>query len=102
MSKERKFFGTDGIRGKVNKFPLLPKLVQGVGIAAVSWFVKKYGTSPIFGIGRDTRNSGALISSALTSGALAAGAEVVDLGILPTPGVAHWTKSQLPKKPSES
>ena len=74
-------FGTDGVRGVANK-GLLPEDALSLGLAA----------SRVFGgriiIGRDTRLSGEMLSRALSAGAASGGAEVVDLGVLPTPGVA--------------
>jgi phosphoglucosamine mutase len=74
-------FGTDGVRGVANK-GLMPEDALSLGLAA----------SRVFGgrmlVGRDTRLSGEMLSSALCAGAASGGAKVIDLGILPTPGVA--------------
>ncbi len=86
-SKKPEYFGTDGVRGTVGKFPLVPDFVVRLGLS--TGIVMKKGRSRItILVGRDTRHSGQMLQSALTAGLLAAGATVIDLGIIPTPGVA--------------
>jgi phosphoglucosamine mutase len=74
-------FGTDGVRGVANE-GLIPEDAFRLGLAAARLFG---GPIPI---GRDTRLSGGMLSSSLAAGAASGGAEVIDLGVLPTPGVA--------------
>ena len=74
-------FGTDGVRGVANK-GLLPEHAARLGLAAARLF-----GGPI-ALGRDTRLSGGMLASALSSGAASGGANVIDLGVLPTPAVA--------------
>jgi phosphoglucosamine mutase len=74
-------FGTDGVRGVANE-GLIPEDAFSLGLAAARLFG---GPIPI---GRDTRLSGGMLSSSLAAGAASGGAEVIDLGVLPTPGVA--------------
>ena len=74
-------FGTDGVRGVANE-DLMPEEALRLGLAAARLFG---GPIPI---GRDTRLSGGMLSSSLAAGAASAGAKVIDLGVLPTPGVA--------------
>ncbi len=93
-NRERVYFGTDGIRGRVNSPPLTPQFIQGLGAAAALWFKEVWGRFPKVGVGFDTRNSRSLIAYSLASGAAAVGADVEILGILPTPAVAHWAKTQ--------
>lgn len=89
-----KLFGTDGIRGIANIFPMTPEVVLNIGKATVYVFRKKYGKKrPKLVIGRDTRLSGCMIENALTSGVLSAGADVFLAGHMPTPAIAHLTKS---------
>jgi phosphoglucosamine mutase len=76
-------FGTDGVRGEANT-ELTPELLVALGRAAAR--VLQGGT---FLIGRDTRVSGPMVQAALTAGLHAEGADVADLGVLPTPAVAH-------------
>ena len=87
-----KLFGTDGIRGVVNA-GLNADLAYKVGLAAAIVLAKdkKPGEKPLVTIGKDTRISGDLLKGALISGLCTAGADVLDLGTLPTPGVAWVT-----------
>jgi len=85
--KDVKLFGTDGIRGMAGKFPLDRKTVGIIGASAAKVFKKK-NRRPLIVIGRDTRESGPLISKYLENSLSASGIEVWDLGVIPTPGVA--------------
>ena len=87
-----KLFGTDGIRGKVNHFPMTPETVLRIGMAAAVALGKKHGRNMVL-IGKDTRISGYMIESALTSGICAMGMNVILVGPIPTPGVAFLTKT---------
>ena len=83
-------FGTDGLRGVANK-ELSPELIVGLGRAAAR-VLGDYETP--FLIGRDTRLSGPMLQSALTTGLAAEGIDVVDVGIIPTPGMALLSREQ--------
>lgn len=87
-----KLFGTDGIRGVVNA-GLDADLAYKVGLATAQVLAKnkKTGEKPLVTIGKDTRISGDLLKGSLISGLCTAGADVLDLGTLPTPGVAWVT-----------
>ena len=87
-----KLFGTDGIRGVVNA-GLDADLAYKVGLAAATVLAKDKapGEKPLVTIGKDTRISGDLLKGSLISGLCTAGADVLDLGTLPTPGVAWVT-----------
>ena len=85
-----KLFGTDGIRGVVNA-GLDADLAYKVGLAAATVLAKNKGGKPLVTIGKDTRISGDLLKGSLISGLCTAGADVLDLGTLPTPGVAWVT-----------
>lgn len=87
-----KLFGTDGIRGVVNA-GLDSDLAYKVGLAAATVLAKdkKPGEKPLVTIGKDTRISGDLLKGSLIAGLCTAGADVLDLGTLPTPGVAWVT-----------
>ncbi|MDH0894330.1 MULTISPECIES: phosphoglucosamine mutase [unclassified Pseudomonas] len=87
----RKYFGTDGIRGHVGQFPITPEFILKLGWAAGMAF-RKQGKCRIL-IGKDTRISGYLFESALESGLLAAGADVMLLGPMPTPAIAYLTRT---------
>ena len=85
--QQRKYFGTDGVRGRVGQFPMVPDFVTRLGYAA-GVVLSQPTAHPTFVIGRDTRGSGQMLQSALTAGLLAGGATVIDLGVITTPGVA--------------
>ncbi len=87
-----KLFGTDGIRGKVNRAPMTPENVLRIGIAAASILRNDHGRQTIL-IGKDTRISGYMIESALTSGICSMGMNVTLVGPIPTPGVAFLTRT---------
>jgi len=90
-SMKRKYFGTDGVRGHVGKHPLTPDFITNLGYAA-GMVLSRQASHPTFVIGRDTRQSGEMLQSALTTGLLVSGATVVDLGVITTPGVAFMVK----------
>lgn len=86
-----KLFGTDGIRGIVNE-TLNAELAFEVGCAAAQVLAKNTGKKkPLFVIGKDTRISSDLLEGALVAGLCSAGANVLHLGVIPTPGVAYLT-----------
>lgn len=87
----RKYFGTDGIR-RIANTELTPELVYKVAKAGAYALSKHTKGTPTILIGRDTRLSGTLIESAMTAGFLSYGANVKQLGVIPTPGVAYLTK----------
>ena len=89
--QKRQYFGTDGMRGHVGQHPLVPEFVTRLGYAAGTVLSRK-ASHPSFVIGRDTRQSGEMLQSALTTGLLASGATVVDLGVITTPGVAFMVR----------
>ena len=86
-----KLFGTDGIRGVVND-GLDAELAYRVGLAAASVLAREKGRGkPVFTIGKDTRISSDLLEGALVAGLCSAGADVIHLGVIPTPAVAWAT-----------
>lgn len=85
-----KYFGTDGIRGIAGS-ELSCTLAFKAGAAAAFVMGKGLSRKPLFIIGRDTRISGDMITAALTGGLMAGGADVIDMGVLPTPAVAYFT-----------
>ena len=87
-----RLFGTDGIRGTVNKHPMTPETVLRIGMAAAHVLRDKRGRNMIL-IGKDTRLSGYMIESALTSGICSMGMNVTLVGPLPTPGLAFLTRT---------
>jgi len=92
LMKKMKLFGTDGIRGKANHFPMTGEVAFEVGRAAAYVLKKTHGRNKIL-IGKDTRLSGYMIESALTSGICSMGMNVVLIGPMPTPGIAFVTRS---------
>ena len=88
----RKYFGTDGIRGTANRFPMTPEVALRVGLAAGKAFKAGERRHTVV-IGKDTRLSGYMIEPALVAGFTATGMDVVLLGPLPTPAVAMMTRS---------
>ena len=89
----RQFFGTDGIRGTVGQTPITPDFVLRLG-HAVGRVLKRSHDKPLVLIGKDTRISGYMLEAALEAGLNSAGASVMLLGPLPTPGVAYLTRAQ--------
>ncbi|ANB21087.1 phosphoglucosamine mutase [Alteromonas stellipolaris] len=83
----QKYFGTDGIRGKVGEFPMTPDFVMKLGWAA-GVVLAADGTKEVL-VGKDTRASGYMLESALEAGLSAAGVNIALAGPIPTPGVAY-------------
>jgi phosphoglucosamine mutase len=88
-----KLFGTDGIRGRINRHPMTPENVLRIGMAAATVLSKVHSGRNMVLIGKDTRLSGYLIESALTSGICSMGMDVTLVGPLPTPGIAFLTRT---------
>ena len=89
---KKKFFGTDGIRGLANSFPMTPEIALKAGMAAGRVFTRGEYRHRVV-IGKDTRLSGYMIESALVSGFTSVGMDVFLFGPLPTPAVAMLTRS---------
>jgi len=89
----RKYFGTDGVRGKVGIAPITPDFVMRLGFAAGKVLTRKAGERPTVLIGKDTRVSGYMLESALEAGFTAAGVDVLLVGPMPTPAVAYLTRA---------
>lgn len=92
---KKQYFGTDGIRGEVGQFPIVPEFITRLGYAAgkvLSSQAKPSERCKIL-IGKDTRVSGYLLEAALEAGFAAAGVDVMLCGPMPTPGVAYLTKA---------
>ena len=80
----RKLFGTDGVRGVANLEPMTSEIAMQLGRAAAHMFMRRAGRHQVV-IGKDTRLSGYMLESALTSGICSTGADVLLVGPLPTP-----------------
>jgi phosphoglucosamine mutase len=94
----RKYFGTDGVRGKVGESPITPEFVMRLGYAAGEVLVADRGSlppnqHPTVLIGKDTRISGYMLEAALEAGFTAAGVNVLMTGPMPTPAVAYLTRA---------
>lgn len=89
---KRKYFGTDGIRGTANGFPVTAEIAQRLGVAAGHYFNRGDHRHRVV-IAKDTRLSGYMIENALTSGFLSAGVDVLLVGPMPTPAVAFLAKA---------
>ncbi len=92
----RKYFGTDGVRGKVGEHPITPQFVMHLGYAAGKVLASAehaQGERPGVLIGKDTRISGYMLESALEAGFIAAGIDVYLAGPIPTPAVAYLTRA---------
>src|SRR5690606_24611678 len=87
----RRYFGTDGMRGRVGEEPITPQTVLKLGWAAGRVLGRAGGGEVL--IGKDTRVSGYLLESALEAGLSAAGMDIALLGPMPTPGIAYLTRT---------
>jgi len=94
LSTVRKYFGTDGIRGRVGEYPITADFVMKLGWAAGRVFARRAeGTRKLILIGKDTRISGYLFESAMEAGLIAAGVDVGLLGPMPTPAIAYLART---------
>lgn len=89
----RKYFGTDGVRGTANTFPMTAELALKLGAAAGRFFRTDGRNGHRVVIGKDTRLSGYMLENALTAGLTSTGMNVLLLGPVPTPGVGYLTRS---------
>ncbi len=88
----RKYFGTDGVRGKANTHPMTAEMALKLGAAVGQYFASHEGSKRVI-IGKDTRRSGYMIENALTAGLLSVGMDAYLLGPVPTPAVGMLTRS---------
>ncbi|MSP19273.1 MAG: phosphoglucosamine mutase [Bdellovibrionales bacterium] len=97
MSQNNKLFGTDGIRGIANQYPVTSEMAMAIGRATAYLFCKKDNRGLLKNtkvvIGKDTRRSGYMLENALSAGFCSMGAKVYLVGPLPTPGIAFITRS---------
>ena len=85
-----KLFGTDGIRGIANQYPMTAEMALNVG-RAIAYLSKREGHTPRIVIGKDTRLSGDMFETALISGICSMGVQAISVGVIPTPGIAFLT-----------
>ena len=91
---KRKYFGTDGIRGMANKFPMTSEIINRVGMATgIKFKTADKDKRHMVVIGKDTRLSGYMVENALTAGFLSVGVDVFLIGPVPTPGIAMLTRT---------
>ena len=91
---EKKIFGTDGIRTTANVYPLTPESAVSIGKAIATWFQRKNQSKKIAAaIGMDTRISSDMLNSAVSAGIMAAGGSVINLGVVPTPLVSDFVRT---------
>ena len=87
-----KLFGTDGVRGVANEYPMTSEMAMNIGRATAHLFKQK-GHAPKIIIGKDTRLSGYMLENALVSGICSMGVHAILVGVIPTPGIAYLTGS---------
>ena len=87
-----KLFGTDGIRGISNEYPMTAEMALNVG-RAIAYISKRQGHTPRIIIGKDTRLSGDMFEAAIISGICSMGVSAISVGVIPTPGIAFLTSS---------
>ena len=92
---KRKYFGTDGIRGRVGEYPITPDFVMRLGYAAGKVLTRKaaHSAHPTVLIGKDTRISGYMLEASLQAGLSAAGVDIMLSGPMPTPAIAYLTRA---------
>ena len=96
-----RLFGTDGIRGTANEYPITPEMALLVGKAVARHFCRNAARNDAFGqrsnpraiVGKDTRISGYMLETALVSGMVSMGMDAYEIGPMPTPAVASLTSS---------
>ena len=89
----RKLFGTDGVRGRANTYPMTAEMALRLGAAAGRFFRRDGSSAHRVVIGKDTRLSGYMLENALTAGLTSTGMNVLLLGPVPTPAVGFLTRS---------
>jgi len=92
MTQTRNLFGTDGIRGMANVYPMTAEVALQLG-RVLAYVIKKKTKRQRIVVGKDTRLSGYLLENAITAGICSMGSDVLLLGPLPTPGIAFITSS---------
>src|SRR5690554_5299778 len=90
---ERRYFGTDGVRGVAGRHPMTASFALGLGVATAELLKASGRARPTVLIGMDTRRSGPMLALALGAGLTSRGADVIDLGVVPTPAVSYLTRA---------
>ena len=89
MNNKRVLFGTDGVRDVANKGGMTPEMALRLGRSFILFLAERGAPKPRIVLGRDTRRSGMMLEGALAAGMTSAGAEVLSIGVIPTPGVSY-------------
>lgn len=92
MSSKSRLFGTDGVRGLANRYPMTADVALNLGRAVAKYF-QRTGKHQTIVIGKDTRRSGYMLETALTAGICSMGGDVIQVGPLPTAGIAYITQA---------
>lgn len=92
MSSKQRLFGTDGVRGVANRYPMTAEVALNLGRAVAKHF-QRSGKHQTIVIGKDTRRSGYMLETALTAGICSMGGDVIQVGPLPTAGIAYITQA---------
>jgi phosphoglucosamine mutase len=90
---ESRLFGTDGVRGLANHYPMTPEMALSLGRAGAEHLQGARQGKGMIVVGRDTRRSGDMLEAAICAGICAAGVDAVRVGVLPTPAVAHLARA---------
>jgi phosphoglucosamine mutase len=93
VAVEGRLFGTDGVRGLANRYPMTPEMAFSLGRAGAEHLQGTRQGKGMIVVGRDTRLSGDMLEAALCAGICAAGVDAVRVGVLPTPAIAHLTRA---------
>ena len=88
----KKLFGTDGIRGVANEYPMTAEIAMNAG-RAIAYLSQRKGHSPRIVVGKDTRASGDMFEEAIVAGICSMGVDAISAGVLPTPAIAFLTRS---------
>jgi phosphoglucosamine mutase len=93
VTADSRLFGTDGVRGLANQYPMTPEMAFALGRAGAEYLRTAQDRKGTIIVGRDTRLSGDMLEAALCAGICAAGVDVTCVGILPTPAIAYLTRT---------
>jgi len=94
VTAESRLFGTDGVRGLANHYPMTPEMAFALGRAGAEYLQVSDGSKGTIIVGRDTRLSGDMLEAAICAGICAAGVDATRVGVLPTPAIAYLTRAR--------
>jgi phosphoglucosamine mutase len=93
VAAEARLFGTDGVRGLANRYPVTPEMAFALGRVGAEHLQGKRAAKGMVVVGRDTRLSGDMLEAALCAGVCAAGVDAMRVGVMPTPAIAYLTRT---------